>query len=74
MLHLCGISLPKLLQQKRYKVDMKLKIGSTNAVVNGQSVSLDVPGTLVNGRTMVPARFIAETLGAQVDWDANTNS
>lgn len=51
---------------------MKLKIGSTNAVVNGQSVSLDVPGTLVNGRTMVPARFIAETLGAQVDWDANT--
>ena len=64
----------KTVTAKTDKVDMKLKIGSTNAVVNGQSVSLDVPGTLVNGRTMVPARFIAETLGAQVDWDANTKT
>lgn len=64
----------KTVTAKTDKVDMKLKIGSTNAVVNGQNITLDVPGTLVNGRTMVPARFIAETLGAQVDWDASTKT
>jgi hypothetical protein len=32
-------------------------------------VQLDVPAKLVDDRTFVPARFIAETLGATVLWD-----
>ncbi|NLW26831.1 stalk domain-containing protein [Acetivibrio saccincola] len=35
---------------------------------------LDVPATIVNGRTMVPLRFIAETLGANVSWDAKNRT
>lgn len=46
-----------------------LKIDSKTAYVNGQPKELDVPATIVSGRTLVPARFIAESLGAEVDWD-----
>lgn len=41
-------------------------------VINGQTVASDVAPVIVNGRTLVPARVIAETLGAHVDWDART--
>ncbi|MBO5369364.1 MAG: copper amine oxidase N-terminal domain-containing protein [Clostridia bacterium] len=30
----------------------------------------DVAPILINGRTMLPARFVAENLGAQVAWDS----
>ncbi|MEW6183161.1 MAG: copper amine oxidase N-terminal domain-containing protein [Bacillota bacterium] len=53
-------------------VVMKLVINNTTAVVNGTPVKLDVPAKIVNGRTMVPVRFISESLGAQVDWDSAT--
>lgn len=46
-----------------------LKIDSKTAYVNGQPKELDVPATIVSGRTLVPARFIAESLGAEVGWD-----
>jgi hypothetical protein len=48
---------------------VSLGIDSTAATVNNAPVNLDVPATIVNGRTMVPARFISESLGAQVTWD-----
>jgi hypothetical protein len=40
--------------------------------VNGRPLSFRVPPTLVGGRTMVPLRGVFESLGAQVNWDANT--
>ncbi|MBS3984425.1 MAG: hypothetical protein KGZ66_02330 [Selenomonadales bacterium] len=45
-----------------------LELGSTTAWVNGPAVRLDVAPQAVNGRTMVPLRFVAERLGAQVEW------
>jgi len=59
---------------KTNQVDMNLRIGDNNATVNGKSVNLEAPGTLVNGSTMVPARFIAETFGATVEWNAETKT
>jgi hypothetical protein len=50
--------------------NVKLTIGSTLASVNGASVPMDAPARLINGRTMVPLRFISESLGAQVNWYA----
>ncbi|HYF94582.1 MAG TPA: stalk domain-containing protein [Symbiobacteriaceae bacterium] len=47
-----------------------LTIGSTTALVNGAPVTLDVAPFIVNDRTQVPVRFVAETLGATVGWDA----
>ena len=45
-----------------------LTIGSVNATVNGESVVNDVAPMVVNDRTMLPIRFVAEALGANVDW------
>ncbi len=42
---------------------------SITLVVNGQTLSPDVPPQLVQNRTMVPVRWVAEALGATVDWD-----
>ena len=47
-----------------------LTIGSCNAHVWGTEKYNDVAPILVNGRTMLPARFVAENLGASVSWDA----
>ena len=44
-------------------------IGSDSAVLNGEFVPIDQPPEIVNGRTMVPFRFIAESLGAEVAWN-----
>jgi len=43
---------------------------SKDPVVNGVIKSLDAPAKLVNGRLMVPIRFICETFGVSVDWDS----
>jgi len=51
---------------------VKLVVGSSTALVNGSSLNLEVPATLLNGRTFVPIRFVAESLGAQVSWNGDT--
>ncbi len=43
-------------------------------IVNGKEIQCDVPPQIVDGRTMVPARFLAEALGAKVEWDAANNA
>jgi len=48
--------------------EIKLTIDSTTAYKNGEAVSLDVPAKLLNGRTLVPVRFIGEAFGVKVDW------
>lgn len=51
-----------------------LTVGSKNAIVFGESVVNDVAPVIVNERTMLPARFVAEALGAKVLWDSNTRT
>ncbi len=46
----------------------KLPIGKRNAIINGERVRLDAPAQVVNGTTIVPLRFVAEALGAEVTW------
>jgi len=50
-------------------VDVKISIGQTTAYVGDAAVTLDAPAEVVNGRTMVPLRFVAESLNAEVGWD-----
>ena len=50
-----------------------MTLGSSNTTKNGKALpKLDVPAKSINGRTMVPVRFIAESFGAKVDYDAST--
>ena len=53
---------------------VKLQIGSPTAYKNGQPVSLQVPGKIIQGSTMVPLRFVSESLGANVHWDGTTRT
>ncbi len=53
---------------------IELWVGSAQAYVNGISTILDVPAMAMDGRTLVPLRFIAESLGAQASYDPNTKS
>lgn len=41
---------------------------STVTKVDGQDVVIDVPATIIDGRFLVPVRFISESFGAKVDW------
>ena len=51
-----------------------LYIGTTKAEINGKNVTLDVASTIINNRTMVPLRVVAETLDCSVDWIAETKT
>lgn len=46
-----------------------LTIGSKYAIVYGEIKANDVAPMIKNNRTMLPARFVAENLGADVSWD-----
>lgn len=43
-------------------------------VVNGQEIKTDVSPQIIGDRTMVPVRWIAEALGAEVQWDAQSKT
>lgn len=47
-----------------------LKLDNKVAQVDSKSVNLDVPATVVNGRTLIPVSFVARNLGLNVSWDA----
>ena len=56
-----------------------LFVGSANALVNGNKTLIDkendkVIATVIDGRTLVPVRFIAENFGAEVVWDEETRT
>lgn len=48
---------------------IKLQIGNNTASINGKKLSLDTPAIISKGSTLVPVRFVAESLGADVGWD-----
>ena len=51
-----------------------LQIGVRYAGVDGKRVSLDAAPVIIGGVTMVPLRFVSETMGADVMWDAATRT
>jgi hypothetical protein len=53
---------------------ISLRIGSRQATIDGQTQTLDVPPFTVGARTLVPLRFVAQALGATVDWNQATST
>jgi len=49
-----------------------LTINNKTAYINQVAEELDVPAKLINGKTMIPAAFVARGLGFKVDWDEAT--
>ncbi|KUK11533.1 MAG: Copper amine oxidase-like domain-containing protein [Clostridia bacterium 41_269] len=51
-----------------------LSLGKQKATVNGKEVNISVPAQAVNGRTMIPLRFVSEQIGLKVDWNGTTKT
>lgn len=49
-----------------------LWIDKIQAQVNGKTVAMIVPATIVDGNTLVPVRFVSENFRQEVAFDANT--
>jgi len=58
--------------EKTEKEQIILTIGKKEALVFGETKVNDVVPLIKNDRTMLPARFVAENLGADVKWDNDT--
>ncbi|HCC08025.1 MAG TPA: hypothetical protein DEP72_07725 [Clostridiales bacterium] len=53
---------------------IELFIDDAKANVDGRKFDLDVPAKIINGRTMVPLRFIGESCDMLVDWYGHANT
>ena len=53
---------------------IEMQVGSDIVVINGDEVKIDVPAKIVDGRTVVPVRVIAEGLNKDVKWDGETRT
>lgn len=49
-------------------IKIKLPINKNEAYINGEKIDIDVPAKIIDRRTLVPLRFISESLGADVKW------
>jgi len=49
--------------------NVAMQIDNTQMRVNGLTTELDVAPRILINRTLVPARAISESLGANVEWD-----
>lgn len=53
---------------------IKLYINQTTAYINNSPCSIDIPAEVINNRTMVPLRFVAESMNLTVNWDGATRT
>ena len=64
--------------QSAYAVSGRDTIQITNGEYcmhkNNRLIPLDAPATIIDGRTMVPARAVAEALDCMVEWDGETHT
>lgn len=52
------------------EMNVSIKIDAPYGSIDGELVRLDAPAKIVNGRTLVPLKFISEAFGNEVRWDA----
>lgn len=55
------------------KMLIMMHSGSRDVYVDGRLYTLDAPLRMVNGRNMIPLRFVSEALGATVEWTADNS-
>ena len=55
-------------------VTLQMTLGKTEYTLNGEKKTMDVAPIIANSRTMLPVRYVAEALGASIDWDGATST
>ena len=58
----------------RGNIDISMQVGNHIMSINDDNIFLDVYPQLVENRVLVPVRAIAESFGADVEWNAQTQS
>lgn len=48
---------------------VEIRMGNRIANKNGAEITMEVAATIINGHALVPLRFLAESIGAKVEWD-----
>ena len=61
----------RIIRAKRDR-EVMLQIGRQEAYIDNQKVVLDVSPMILNGRTLVPIRFVSEAMGANVEWASDS--
>lgn len=51
---------------------VQMTIGSNVLLLNGATITMDAAPEIVAGRTMLPIRFLAQALGADIQWNPET--
>lgn len=54
--------------------EIVLTINSTQALLNDKVQTLDTAPVIINSRTMLPIRFIAESFGFNIEWNENNKT
>ena len=62
----------QLVKVMKDDIVIEMTIGSGTAKVNGKAVKMGAKAFIRDGRTYTPARFVAEQLGADVNWNKTT--
>ncbi len=58
----------------RGAITVSFQIGSNQLYKNGQEIMIDVPAQIMDGKTMVPLRAVAESFDCLVEWEENTQT
>lgn len=53
---------------------VQMTIGSNVMTINGAAITMDVAPEITADRTMLPVRFVAQALGANITWDEATQT
>jgi len=63
----------KMIEIRKENTEIKLVLGAKVATVNQENLELDTASFSSFGTTYVPARFVSQSLGADVSWNKQTN-
>ena len=64
----------QIVSARRANDNLLLTIGENKMYFNGKEIALDVPGKIINGRTLIPLRAISEAFECEVFWYGDTNT
>lgn len=64
----------KQTELKYSDTDIVLTIDSQTALLNGTDTEIDAAPVIINARTFLPIRFIAESFGFNVDWNSENKT
>lgn len=54
-------------------INMVFKLGSKTVIINSVEQTMDAPAMAINGKTMIPLRFLSQSMGYNIVWNSSSN-